>query len=167
MAPAPVSGAQLIFHLSGQAFGLPVSSIQEIVPLPLLTRPPTLPAVLAGFLSLSQTPTPVLRLDRLLGLPESAPGLYTPLVVLNLAESRLAVMVDSVSQVRPLAGVPVLPAGEEHSFNGCVEGLVTIDGHVVLLLCPERLLLEKEQQCLADLQDRERTRLRDLEEMSP
>src|SRR5438128_2487698 len=82
----------LLFHLPGHACALPLASVQEVVPMPLLSRPPGLPSVLAGFLDLGGAIVPVLRLDRLLGLSEVVPGLYTPLLVLRQPEDRLALL---------------------------------------------------------------------------
>src|SRR4029077_2630145 len=72
----------LVFHLAGQAYGLPLRSVQEVVPMTVLSRPPTLPVVLAGFLNLGGSAVPVLHLNRLLGVADFAVGLHTPLLVL-------------------------------------------------------------------------------------
>jgi purine-binding chemotaxis protein CheW len=153
----------LVLHLAGQAYGIPLKEVREVVPLPHLFRPPSLPAVLAGFLNLAGTAIPVLRLGHLFGLPDQPPGLHTPLVVLRHPDTHLALMVDRVTRILAVSADAILPLPENHSFNDCVEGMVTDADHVVLLLSPERILLEKEQQCLAEFQDREQARLRDLE----
>jgi len=64
----------LVFHLSGQAYGLPLAEVAEVVPMALLSRAPGLPPLLAGFLNLAGTAVPVLRTDRLFGLPDLTPG---------------------------------------------------------------------------------------------
>jgi purine-binding chemotaxis protein CheW len=157
----------LLFHLGGQAYGLPLEDVLEIVPLAELSRPPGLPALLAGFLNLGGKALPVLRLDRLFGLPELVPGLYTPLVILRSTSHPLALLVETVSRIVTISADAVVPVPAGESFNDCALGMVTLDGHVVLLLSAERLLLDKEQQCLAELQDREQARLRALEEIRP
>ena len=155
--------ALVIFHLGGQAYGLPLEEVLEIVPLALLSRPPGLPAMMAGFLGLEGQAVPVLRLDRLFGLPELTPGLYTPLLILRSPGHPLALLVEKVSRITAVAADAVVPVPPGESFNDCAEGVVTLDSHVVLLLSPERLLLDKEQQCLAEFQDLEQARLRALE----
>jgi purine-binding chemotaxis protein CheW len=163
----PRQPALLVFHLAGQAYGIRLQEVREVVPMAQLSRPPGLPAVLAGFLNLAGTAIPVLRLGRLFGLPDQPPGLYTPLLVLRHPDSHLALMVDNVSRILAVAGDAVLPVPENHSFNDCVVGVVADADRVVLLLSPERILLEKEQQCLAEFQDREQARLRELEGPKP
>ena len=153
----------LMFHLAGQADGIPRQNVQDVVPMARLSRPPSLPAVLTGFLNLAGTAIPVLRLDRLFATAELPAGLYTPLIVLRHPDSQLALLVERVSRIITVTADKLLPLPDNHSFNDCVEGMATVDDHVMLLLSPERLLLEKEQQCLAEFQDREQTRLRELE----
>lgn len=128
-----------------------------------LVHPASLPNVLAGFLRMDGSLVPVLRLDRLFGMPESSPGMYTPLVVLRSAETPLALLVDQVIRMESVAFGQVHAVPTNHLVNDCAEGVLSVDGQVVLILSAERILLEKEQQCLAELQDREHTRLRELE----
>ena len=155
----------LVFHLRGTVCALPVSAIREVVALPLLSRPPGLPSLLEGFLNLGGSAIPVLRLDRLFGLPDLVPGLYTPLLVLRQPEDRIALLVEAVRGIVTVqsADVRSVPGGD--SFNDCVEGELTFGDDVVHLLSAERLLLEKERQCLAELQAVEQERLRSLEEV--
>ncbi len=153
----------LVFSLAGQAYGLPLRDVQEVLPMARLTRPPDLPAVLAGFLNLRGTAVPVLRLGRLFGLPEQPSGLYTPLIVLRSPDTPLVLLADQLSGIVAVSDAAVVAVPEDHSFNDCVVGMATVDGRVVLLLSPARLLLDKEQQCLAELQDREQARLREME----
>jgi len=153
----------MVFHLARQAYAIPLAELQEIVPLALLSRPPGLPSVLAGFLNLGGTAVPVLRLDRLFDLPELTPGLYTPLMILRNPDQHVALMVETVSRIIAVPEESLLPVRESQTFNDCAEGMVMVDGHVILLLSPERILLEKEQQCLAEFQDKEQARLHELE----
>ena len=160
----PARRPLLLFHLAEQGYALPLADLREIVPMALLARSACLPAVIAGFLHLAGDAIPVLRLDRLFGLPEQPLGLYTPLLLLRTPESPLALQVDRVKRIVTPAADALVPVREGDSFNSCVEGILRIDEQVVLLLSLERILLEKEQQGLAEFQDREQTRLRELEE---
>jgi purine-binding chemotaxis protein CheW len=163
----PGARPYLLFHVAGQAYGLPLGQLREVVPMAELSRPPGLPSLLAGFLNLAGTAVPVLRLDRLFGLPEVVPGLYTPLLVLRGPELPLALLAEQVSRIASVPPEAALPLPAHQAVNDCADGVATLDGRVVVLLSAERLLLEKEQQCLAELQDREQARLRDLEGARP
>jgi purine-binding chemotaxis protein CheW len=159
--------AVLVFHVGNQAYGLPLHQLRELTPLAELSRPPGLPRLLAGFLNLGGTAVPVLRLDRLFGLPDVSLGLYTPLLVLRSENPPLALLAERVSRIVNLPAEAVLPVPAGESFNDCADGVATLDDHVLVLLSAERLLLEKEQQCLAELQDAEQARLRELEGIRP
>jgi purine-binding chemotaxis protein CheW len=154
----------LEFELAEQLYGIPVRDVQEVVAMAQLSGPPDLPAVIAGFLNLEGEAIPVLRLDRMLRLAERPAGMYTPLIVLRAREGRLALMAERVNRIGAVAEAAVLPLPEGHTFNDCVEGMVTEGARVLLVLSSARLLLEKEQQCLAELQDREQERLHAMEE---
>jgi purine-binding chemotaxis protein CheW len=154
----------LVFRLGPQAYALPLAEVREVIPLAALYAPPLMPALLAGFLNLGGTAVPVVRLDRLFDLPEPPPpGRYTPLLLLRAHEGSLALLVERIDSIVKLADADVLPVAPEQAFNDCVTGVATVDAHVVLILSSERLLLEKEQQYLAEVQDREQARLRAVE----
>jgi purine-binding chemotaxis protein CheW len=157
----------MVFHLAEQAYALPLRAVQEVVPLASLSQPPGLPSVLAGFLNLGGTAVAVVRLDRLFGLPDQPVGLYTPLLILRQVDPPIALLVDRVSEILTIPQEAILPLRENHSFNDCAEGVATVGARVILLLSAQRILLDKEQQCLAEFQDREQARLRELEEVRP
>ena len=164
-APRPAARAEsvLVFHLPGAVCALPLSAIREIVPMALLAKPPGLPSLLEGFLNLAGKAVAVVRLDRLFQLPELVLGLYTPILILHTSEDRLALVVESVRGIVVVRPEDSRSGFEGGSFNDCVEGEITAGDGVAHLLSPERLLLEKERQCLAELQAVEQDRLRDLE----
>ena len=87
-----------------------------------LSRPPVVPSLLAGFLNLAGIAVPVLRLDRLFGLPDLALGRYTPLVLLRQRECPLALLVERVSRIVAVPEEAILPVPANQAFNDCVEG---------------------------------------------
>lgn len=134
--------------------------MREVLPIARLTRPPGSPTALEGFLHLAERQIPVLRLARLLGLPEPEIGLYTPLIVLRGAdrgEAGLALVADRVHAV--IAGGRVVPLEGAQSFNGCVRSLLEIEGAQIPVLAPGRLLLEEERRRLAEFEQLSRERL--------
>lgn len=157
----------IVFSVAGQAYALALKEVREIVPLPLLARSPGLPSVLAGFLNLAGSAIPVVRLDRLFGLPPQPFGLYTPLLILANDDYRAALLVEKVNEIAFVAPEAIVPVRENHALNDCAEGVTTLHNRMVILLSAERLLLEKEQQCLAELQALEQKRLDDWEGASP
>src|SRR6266851_3189772 len=153
--PKPPSRRQrclLVFRLADQRYALPLAEVQEILPIAMLARPPRLPSILAGFLNLAGEAVPVVRLACLFELPDQPASLYTPLVILRNPDRRLALVVERVSGVVAVSDDAVVPVQEDDSFNGSTEAQVTVTDHVIHILAPDRILLEKERQCLAEFQ---------------
>ena len=155
--------AVVVVDICGKACGLPLEDVQEIVPMASLFRPPAIPPLLEGFLNLRGTAVPVVRLGRLFGMPERPLELHTPLVILRGAGYPIALLVDNVSRILPVTSDALLPVGEEHSFNNCTEAEVVVEGRMIHLLSPERLLIEKQRRCVMEFQAMEQQRLQDLE----
>jgi purine-binding chemotaxis protein CheW len=57
----------------------------------------------------------------------------------------------------------MMPCGPGDSLNGCAEAQFDWNGRPVAMLSPERLLLAKERECVADLQAQMQRRLEYLE----
>ena len=154
----------LVFHLSGQTAALPLESAQRIVPMAQLARPLGLPSLLEGILNLGGRVAPVLRLDRLLHLPLQRLGLYSTLIIVNgVSDGRVAILVDRVSEILTVPESALLPIGEEDSFNACAVAAVFVQGQMVPLLSPARILLEKEREALSQFQAMAQRRLQDWE----
>jgi purine-binding chemotaxis protein CheW len=153
----------LVFQSSGLCCAFPLESVREIVPMAMLSRPPGLPPVLAGFLDLRGVAIPILRLDRLFKLPEQPCGLYTPLIILGDAERPLGILVGAVRQIVRPDAASFLPLPEGHVFHDCATTTVEVGADVVYLLSPERLLLENERRLLAEFQLVAQERLAHLE----
>lgn len=151
------------FELAGQQYAMAASCVDRIIAMAEVERLPSAPKLLFGFLNLAGTPIPVIRLHRLFQLPEPELGLWTPLIVVRCSKPRLALLVDKVTQVLTVDDEAVLPLPAGHALNDCVEGIVRPAGDSVLLLSPERLLLQKEGQAVAELQQLAEQRLRDLQ----
>jgi purine-binding chemotaxis protein CheW len=156
--------ALVVFHLGQQAYAVPIDDVREIVPMARLSRPVGAPPLLAGLLAIGGQAIPAIHLSRLLEVPDSRPGLYTPLLILRAADHLLALVVERVSRIATVAEEAILPVRDNHSFNDCTIGIVNLDGQNVLLLSADRILLEQERECLFELESRKRERLNQLSE---
>ena len=138
----------VVFQLAGQAYGIRVDAVWEILPMPQLSQPPGLPHVLAGFLNLGGLAIPVIRLARLFGLDELAPSLYTPLLLVRCAEQPVAILVDAIQEIISVDESSIVPLPDNLCFNNCAEGLATASGTNVVLLSDRRLLHEQRAPAL-------------------
>jgi len=149
----------LIFHSSGFDCAFPLEAVREIVPMARLSSPPGMPTGLAGFLDLRGTAIPIVRMDRLLDLPEQQAGLHTPLIVLRGALGPIGILVDSVRGIVPVTSVQFLDIAEDRTFQGCATATIELDGDVIHLLSPAALLKGNEDRMLADYSAMARARL--------
>lgn len=158
----------LIFHAGGLDCAFPLEAVQEIVPMATLFSPPGLPSGLAGFLNLRGTAVPILRLDRLLELPERQPGLHAPLIVLRGASGSnycpTGVLVDFVRAIVPMPSTSLLAIPEDDTFRGCATAALELDGDRVHLLSAAALLDVNEIRSLADYTAMAQARLLRMEQ---
>jgi purine-binding chemotaxis protein CheW len=151
----------LVFTFAGLTCALPLSDVQEVVPMALLSTPPGLPLLLEGFLNLRGAAVPVLRLARLFGFPPGSLHLETRLLILRQRQagegaeppsSLLGLLVDSVREIiqeDPEKWVPVAPSA---LLNDCCVAQTGLGGSAIYLLSAERLLTSQERQTLARLE---------------
>ncbi|MEI6987388.1 MAG: chemotaxis protein CheW [Rhodospirillaceae bacterium] len=159
----------LVFIVADTVLALPLDVIREILPLPLLSRPPQVPSLLAGFFNLRGQATPVLRLDLLLGLAGRGAVVYAPLLLLKAramgTEARpMALLVDEVRGIKAVTAGAMLPVSESDSLNGCVLAELADALPPTHVLSLESLLLERERQCISEHQSWAERRLAELGE---
>jgi purine-binding chemotaxis protein CheW len=150
------------FEVAGRPFGLWIGSVVEIVPMARLSRPPSMPSILEGFLNLGGAAVPVLRLDRLFGLSKLSPGPYSPLLILRAA-CPLALLVERVNGIVPAGPDRLVTGRDQTSFNGCIEADLMSETGVIHIVSADRLLLDQERKTIAEFQTLEADRLRDLQ----
>ncbi len=156
--------ALVVLRLSNRFAALYREDVERITPMAELACPPGLPPALEGILNLGGAAIPVMRLDRLFGLPPQRVGLYSMLVILRTpGEARIAVLVDRVSEVVIAPDNEILPTSQEDSFNGCAEAVVVIRDEIVHILSLNRMLLAKEREALSQFQAMAERRLQDWE----
>ncbi|MBZ6077778.1 chemotaxis protein CheW [Microvirga puerhi] len=161
-----MAGFQIIlFDVSGTECALRRDSVRELLPLPRLWRPPSLPRPVAGFFNLSGTAVPVIQLDILFSLDrlqaDAEDGLYHHLILLDgLAQDQpVALLVDRVQDIVEIDASKLCPVRDQGSLNGCVEAELDFGPRLVHLLSPSRILLVEEQQALAALNRQAQDRL--------
>lgn len=160
---AGADGLLLVFAVAGEFCAVPAESVQEIVPLATLALVPGQPPLIEGFLNLRGAAVPVLRLGRLLGLAPAEPGLHTPVIILRGQACPAGLLVDAAIEVARTGREESRPIPGNACFNDCTQAVVEAAGRTVHVLSPERLLLEKERQCVAELREEAQRRLNELE----
>ena len=137
----------VVFHAGGQDFALPAREVAEVVLRPATIQVGPQPNWIDGFFSVDGRTLALLRLDRLLHLPEDADDLYSH--VLLLREHAMALQVARVIEVTKIRTDQLKPLPQGHTFNRAVAARVDRRSGPVALLSGRRLLIEEEQERLS------------------
>ncbi len=160
---SPGSACSLVvFQLGAHHAAFPLEDIERVAPMAELAVPPGMPSMLAGILNLAGAAVPVLRLDRLLQLPETRLSLYSVLIVLKHAsEGRVAILADRIDRIVTVPESALLPVDARNCFNACAGATVALADTNVSILVPSKILLEKERKVLVEFQRVAQQRLRE------
>lgn len=147
---APGGPLRLVcFELRAQELALPIADVRETLPVPPITRVFLTPPCLAGVFSLRGDIVPVIDLGVLLGLPATAAGDDSKIVVVAHAVGVAGIVVDRLRDLRtvepPLEPPPAHLAGE---VAGLLAGVIAtptgsvrvLDARAVLTVEPLRQL---------------------------
>jgi purine-binding chemotaxis protein CheW len=126
----------MTFHLDGRTYGLPLRFVAEISPWRELNRMPHMPKAVEGLLDLRGRVIPVVNLRVRMGLPPLEEGKRGSILVLDLAGTPSALLVDSVDAVLSVEEEHLVPAspllaGIEGAW---VEGFIVEGERVVAIL---------------------------------
>jgi purine-binding chemotaxis protein CheW len=159
-------GRYLIFHLAEQTYAVPIAAVEEIVPMAELAQVAGAPPFLAGFLDVAGHLVAVVSLRRLFALSDKPRELYTPIIILKAAARRIALEVDEVREIAAIADEDAIVLEGGCMFNDVASAAARLQGVTVLLLAPERLLLEEEHRRLQALSEMAGDRLAAVEAAS-
>lgn len=156
------SGTYLFFSFGGRRCGLPTSAVREIQHICELGKLPGLPRFIEGMMQLGADVIPVIRPERLFDLPEDPVGLYSPVIRLRAVGGDLAILVREVERIVTIATSNITDVTDALTFNGCVSGETNINGDVIPLLDPDRILLEQERRAVDQFAAIAQSRVDDL-----
>jgi len=137
------------FELRGQELALSIDDVRETLPVPPITRVFLVPPCLSGVFSLRGDIVPVIDLGILLGLPPTATGDDSKIVVVDHDAGVVGVVVDRLRDLRTVEG-PLDPAPPHLApeIAGLLRGVIAtptgsvrvLDARAVLTVPPLRAL---------------------------
>jgi purine-binding chemotaxis protein CheW len=135
------------FHLVGfqvgrETYGVPITSLHEIVRVPEITAVPDAPEYLEGVINLRGKIVSVMDLRKRFGEKQAAMRKQNRILVVEHAGRLAGLIVDSASEVLkiPAEAVEPPPAAFQDGGLNCVSGLGKISGRLIVLLEMSKLL---------------------------
>ena len=144
------------FQVGRETYGVPITSLHEIVRVPEITAVPDAPDYMEGVINLRGKIVSVIDLRKRFGEPKRALNRRNRILVVEHAGQLCGLIVDSASEVIkiPAAEIEPSPATLQDGGLNCVTGLGKYKGRLIVLLDMAKLLesgaARKEQTELAN-----------------
>jgi purine-binding chemotaxis protein CheW len=134
----------VVLELAGEAYGVEIGRVQEIIRMQPITRVPNGPAFIEGVTNLRGRVIPVLDLRQRFGLHASEATRRSRIVVAELGKHTVGLVVDGVSEVLRVPAEAVEPPSAlvTTSDSAYLRGVAKLGERLVLLLDLSRILSE-------------------------
>jgi purine-binding chemotaxis protein CheW len=130
------------FQVGRETYGVPITSLHEIVRVPEITAVPDAPAYMEGVINLRGKIVSVIDLRKRLGEKKISSGRSNRILVVEHRGRLSGLIVDSASEVLkiPAVDVETSPTSFDEGRSNCVTGLGKYRGRLIVLLDMTRLL---------------------------
>jgi purine-binding chemotaxis protein CheW len=130
------------FQVGRETYGVPITSLHEIVRVPEITAVPDAPDYLEGVINLRGKIVSVMDLRKRFGEKQAELTKQNRILVVEHAGRLAGLIVDSASEVLKISSEAVEPAPAVFQDGGlnCVTGLGKVGGRLVVLLDMSKLL---------------------------
>jgi len=130
------------FKVGRETFGVPITSLHEIVRVPEITAVPDAPEYMEGVINLRGRIVSVIDLRKRFGEEAGATDRRNRILVVEHNGRLAGLIVDSATEVLkiPAADVEAAPTGFEEGKLNCVSGLGKYAGRLIVLLDMSKLL---------------------------
>ncbi len=124
------------FQLDQEEFAIDILGVQEIIRVVEITPVPNAPYYVEGVINLRGKVIPIVNLRSRFGLSPASPSKETRIIVVEVLDSILGFIVDSVEEVLRLPEVcmeppPISGRGGSDEFH---KGIGRVDGRLLILL---------------------------------
>jgi purine-binding chemotaxis protein CheW len=126
----------VIFKLGQESYGVEIASVKSIIKMQAITHLPQAPQFIEGVTNLRGVILPVIDLRKRFGISQTEITADTRMVVVTLADTTVAMVVDSVEEVLRInedivEPPPTITVSVDSQF---IRGIVKSDQNLVILL---------------------------------
>ena len=148
-----MDGKFLTFILGKEVYGIEILKAREIIGLMDITTVPQTPEYMKGVINLRGKVIPVIDLRLKFGMPEEEHPQETCVIVVEVNNTSLGIIVDSVSEVSDINGgeiedAPSFGQGIDTSF---IMALGKVKDKIIILLDIEAVLSSEELEMVGEL----------------
>ena len=148
-----MDGKFLTFILGKEVYGIEILKVREIIGLMDITTVPQTPEYMKGVINLRGKVIPVIDLRLKFGMPEEEHTQETCVIVVEVNNTSLGIIVDSVSEVSDINGgeiedAPSFGQGIDTSF---IMALGKVKDKIIILLDIEAVLSSEELEMVGEL----------------
>jgi purine-binding chemotaxis protein CheW len=137
----------VIFNLSKEQYGLPITKVQDINRMMDITVMPSVPDFVEGIINLRGKIIPVVDLRKRLALPYSEYTNDTRIIVVQIREELVGIIVDSVAEVAriPFKNIEPPPATFANDVDvRHVLGVGKRDNSLITIINIDQIMTDKE-----------------------
>jgi purine-binding chemotaxis protein CheW len=145
------------FRLGSEEYGVDIAQVQEIIRLVEITHVPRAPHFMEGVINLRGQLIPIIDLRTRFGMPRVAATKSTRIVVTEIANKRVGMVVDSVSEVLNIPTDHVEEAPDMVAGVGTeyIAGVGKINDRLIIMLDLAMVISTQEKQELAGIENME------------
>jgi purine-binding chemotaxis protein CheW len=143
----------LTFHLNGEDYGVEIRFVTEIVGIQKITEVPDMPNFVKGVINLRGQVIPVMDVRLRFGMDPKEYDERTCVVVVELNNTAVGLVVDTVEEVReiPEKNVSPPPQVAQGASSRYILGMGKVEDEVKILLDVNKLLFEEDLNKIANV----------------
>ena len=127
----------VVFSLHGEYYGLPITTVREIIRYVAPSATAAARGVIQGMISLRGRTLPIVDLSSRLGRSFEV-GIKTRILVLEIASGALGLLVDTVDGILPVPGEQIQPLPSTAAENGLGDEVAAVGDKLIVLIDAER-----------------------------
>ena len=137
----------LLFNIADEVYGIWIGNVKEIIEMQKITEVPDVPEYIKGVINLRGRVVPVMNLRVRFGMEEKPYDDRTCMIIVNIDNSSMGFIVDTVAEVHEIPGKDIEPPPNfrtDSERERYISGLGKVGDEVKILIDAKKVLQEKE-----------------------